>query len=181
MAQRPIELILLQQWASYLAMPVWLMGSDGWLLYYNEPAEPILGESFEETGPIPLDEISSKYQTTALDGSPLETEDLPIAIALGKGKPSHLPMRMKGIDGPWREVEVAAFPIVGRGRGGWSAIRHATAFAAAAEVGELVTFHHEPGRSDAQLDALLLERQNASGAALELVPGREGTSFDLGA
>ncbi len=47
MSQKEIELILLRQCASHLAMPIWLMGENGDLLYYNEPAEPILGRRFE--------------------------------------------------------------------------------------------------------------------------------------
>lgn len=82
MPQQPIELILMRQWASYLAMPIWLMGPDGNLLFYNEPAELILGRRFEEAGEMPGEVLSTTFQTTAEDGSRLETEDLPINIAL---------------------------------------------------------------------------------------------------
>ena len=39
MAQQPIELILLKQVASQLALPIFLVNPGGDLLYYNEPAE----------------------------------------------------------------------------------------------------------------------------------------------
>lgn len=115
MPQQEIELILMRQCASYLAMPIWLIGSDGQLLYYNEPAEPILGKRFDEAGEMPVELLSSMFQTTAEDGSPLEADDLPINIAVKKRRPAHLPFRIRGLDGVWRRIEVTAFPIEGQG------------------------------------------------------------------
>jgi PAS domain-containing protein len=96
-------------------MPIWLMGSDGELLYYNEPAEPILGRRFEEAGSMPGWELASMYQTTAEDGSTLDADDLPINIALKERRPAHLPFRICGLDGVWRRLVVTAFPIEGQG------------------------------------------------------------------
>jgi PAS domain-containing protein len=115
MPQQPIELILMRQCASHLAMPVWIMGPDGNLLFYNEPAEPILGRRFDEAGEMPGEVISTLFQTTAEDGSPLKTEDLPINIALRERRPAHLWFRIRGLDGVWRRIEVTAFPIEGQG------------------------------------------------------------------
>ncbi len=115
MAQKEIELILMRQCASYLAMPIWLMGPDGELLYYNEPAEPILGQRFDEAGSMPGEVLSSMFQTTAEDDSPLEADDLPINIAVKERRPAHLPFRIRGLDGVWRRIEVTAFPIEGQG------------------------------------------------------------------
>ncbi len=115
MAQKEIELILLRQCASYLVMPIWLMGPDGELLYYNEPAEPILGRRFDEAGPMPVAELSAMFLTTAEDGSPIDASDLPINIALTKRRPAHLSMRIRGLDSIWRMIEVTAFPIKGQG------------------------------------------------------------------
>ncbi len=115
MPQQAIELILMRQCASYLAMPIWLMGSDGQLLFYNEPAESILGKSFDEAGEMPGEALSRMFQTTAEDGSPLDSDDLPMNIALRKRRPAHLPFRIRGLDGVWRRIEVTAFPIEGQG------------------------------------------------------------------
>jgi hypothetical protein len=49
----PIQLILTRQLAGYLSVPVFLVGPNGDLLFYNEPAEILLGKRFEETGPMP--------------------------------------------------------------------------------------------------------------------------------
>jgi len=115
MPQQPIELILTRQWASYLAVPVWVMGENGDLLYYNESAEAVLGRRFEEAGEMHGDELASIFQTTAEDGSPLRSEELPINIALLKRRPVHLRLRLRGLDGFWRLVDAAAFPIEGQG------------------------------------------------------------------
>jgi PAS domain-containing protein len=114
MAQQPIELILLRLLASYLAVPVWIMDSGGDLVFYNEPAEKLLGRGFEEAGPISVGELADLFVTTAEDGSPLRSEELPVAIALLKEQPAHARLRYRGLDGAWRLVAVTAFPIVGQ-------------------------------------------------------------------
>ncbi len=116
MPQQPVEIILLRQWASYVTTPVWIMGPDGSLLYYNQAAEPVLGQPFDEAGEMPGEWLAKMFETAALDGSPLTADELPINIALTKKRPAHKPMRMKGLDGAWRKIEVTAFPIEGVGQ-----------------------------------------------------------------
>ena len=53
MAQKAVELILMRQLASYLAVPIFLVDPEGNLLYYNEPAERLLGRRYDETGEMP--------------------------------------------------------------------------------------------------------------------------------
>jgi phosphoribosyl 1,2-cyclic phosphodiesterase len=59
-------------------------------------------------------------------------------------------------------------------RVGWghSSIEHARAFAIQANVGQLVTFHHDPGHDDQQLDELVAQLQSRDG--LTVVGGAEG-------
>jgi PAS domain-containing protein len=116
MPQQPVEIILLRQWASYVATPVWIMGPDGSLLYYNEAAEPILGRPFDEAEEMPGERLSRMYHTAAPDGRPLTADQLPINIALTKRRPAHRQFKMKGLDGAWRLIEVTAFPIEGVGK-----------------------------------------------------------------
>jgi PAS domain-containing protein len=115
MAQQPIELILLKQWASYLALPIWLIDESGNLLYYNEPAESLLGVRFEEAGEIHADQLAEHFQTTRLDGSPFPNEELPIVVALVDRVPSHDVLRVLGLDGVVRILAVTAFPVEGQG------------------------------------------------------------------
>lgn len=112
--QMPIELILLRQAASYLSIPVWLADEDGDLVFYNEPAEASLGRRYEEEGALAASELAETFQTRAEDGSNVLAEDLPINIALNQRRPDHKTLRVRGMDGDWRVLEVTAFPIEGQ-------------------------------------------------------------------
>lgn len=63
---------------------------------------------------------------------------------------------------------------------GWghSAISHTLAFARLAGVGRLVTFHHNPGHSDDDLDRLVGNARRTD-PPFELIPGREGLTLKL--
>ena len=56
MPNQEIEIILSRQWADNLSIPVFLVDTKGNLLFFNEPAEAILGLRFEETG---IDRLSA--------------------------------------------------------------------------------------------------------------------------
>ena len=113
--QHPVELILLKQWASYLTIPVFVMDAAGDLIYYNEPAELLLGRSFDDQGELPLSDLATVFVTTALDGSPIAAEDLPIGIALLQRRPAHGRVRFVAFDGVARTIEATAFPVEGLG------------------------------------------------------------------
>lgn len=115
MPQQAIELILLRQVASYLTMPVFLVDHKGNLLYYNEPAEGLLGQRFEEAGEMPVDELAAIFKVTDVEAEPIPPEELPIAVALQKGKPTHKRLRVHGLDGIWRTIDVTSFPVEGQG------------------------------------------------------------------
>jgi len=65
---------------------------------------------------------------------------------------------------------------------GWghSAIDHAVAFAAAAGVGRLVAFHHDPGHDDAALDRHFDQGRELCLPSVELTPAMEGDVFRMG-
>lgn len=115
MSQKAVEIILMRQLASYLAMPVFLVDPAGNLLFYNEPAEAILGRRFDETGEMPVDEWSRVFTATAQDGSPVPPEARSTVIALQKHHPVHRAYWLRGPDGISRRVEVTAFPLEGQG------------------------------------------------------------------
>jgi PAS domain-containing protein len=116
MAQKAVELILMRQLASYLAVPIFLVDPDGNLLYYNEPAERLLGRRYDETGEMPVTEWSTVFTPTAEDGTPVPPEQLPLSIALRKWHPAHRPLAIRGLDGVDRRIAVTAFPLEGQGR-----------------------------------------------------------------
>ena len=114
MAQREIEVILTRQLASYLVLPIFIVDPEGTLLFYNEPAEAILGRRFEETGEMPVAEWGQIFVATDVDGTPLPVHELPLTIALRQRRPAHRRLIIRGLDMVRREIEVTAFPIVGQ-------------------------------------------------------------------
>ena len=112
MSQKPIELILMRQLASSLAMPIFLVDADGALVFYNEPAERVLGMRFDETGEMPADEWSTLWDPTQADGRPLPPERVPLMVAVAQRKPAHEEFWIHGLDGKRRHIEATAFPLV---------------------------------------------------------------------
>ena len=115
MAQHAIEVILTRQLAEYLAVPIFLVDPSGGLLFYNEPAERILGLRFEETGEMPAEVWARRFNPTDLDGSPLTPDNLPLMKALTGGHPAFGRMMIVGADRVKRRIEVAAWPVAGHG------------------------------------------------------------------
>lgn len=120
--RRPIEVILVKQLASYLAIPILLLGPEGQLLFFNESAEPLLGARFDELDVVPLEEWSSALQSADEDGSPIKLEDRPMVVALQKREPRHRRFLIRGFDGVTRKVEGMAFPLVGNRSGNLGAL-----------------------------------------------------------
>ena len=114
MAQNEVELILMKQVASYLATPIFLVDPRGGLLYYNEPAEALLGRRYDETGEMPLEEWGSIFIPTTEDGSPLAPEELPLAIALREHRPCFGVIWIQGMDRVSRRLSITAFPLGGQ-------------------------------------------------------------------
>ena len=114
MPQREVELILVRQLASYLTLPIFVVDTKGTLIFFNEPAERLLGRRFEETEELVLDDWSASLAPTGLDGQPLLQHQRPIVVALEQHRPAHARIRIRSLEGEWREVEVTAFPIVGQ-------------------------------------------------------------------
>ena len=113
--QEAIEMILLRQLSSYLMLPIWITDDQGNLIYYNEPAEDLLGKRFDVAGEIPAEELAEIFVTTDLDGSAIPNEELPLVIALTAQHPAHRVMRIKRFDGASRTIEVTSVPITGQG------------------------------------------------------------------
>ena len=111
MPQRPIEVILTRQLASTLAMPVFLVDTNGTLVFYNEPAEIVLGLRFDETGEMPAAEWARLWSPTNEDGSPLPVAQLPLMIAVAERRPVHRGFWISGLDGARRHIEATAFPL----------------------------------------------------------------------
>ena len=115
MPHEGIELVLMRQLASYLGMPILIVDPKGDLVFFNEAAEPIVGQRFEETGGIRRGEWSRLFAPTNEDGSPIPREELPLFIATEERRPTHRCSWIRGLDGVVRQIEGIAFPLLGQG------------------------------------------------------------------
>ncbi|MFN2557670.1 MAG: PAS domain-containing protein [Nitriliruptorales bacterium] len=113
MAQEPIEVILAKRLASHLAMPIFLVDPRGNLLFYNEPAERLLGQRFDETGEMSVEQWSRAFQQVDANDRPLPLSERPLVFALDKREPTHRTMSIRGLDGVRRDLAVTALPLEG--------------------------------------------------------------------
>jgi PAS domain S-box-containing protein len=111
-AQFSIELILVRQLASGLAVPTVVADAAGTLIFLNEPAEELLGVRLDEMGDLPFEAWTTNFAPSDAHGD-VEPERLPLAIALHERRPAHGPLRIIGRDGVARAIEITAFPLEG--------------------------------------------------------------------
>jgi len=112
MPQWEIEIILARHLAENLALPMFIVDPDGNLIFYNEPAEVVLGLRYNETGTMPAQEWTTIFHPMDPEGQPLEPEELPLMIATMKRHPAHRSFWIHGLDEAMRQIEVTAFPLV---------------------------------------------------------------------
>jgi len=115
MAQHEMELILMRQLASALAVPVLVADAEGDLLYFNEPAELLLGRRFDDVDSVSIDERRAIFCFRDEQGEVLPEGQPPLEVALRERRPVHRLVRLRGFDGTDRSVEVTAFPLVAAG------------------------------------------------------------------
>jgi len=114
MSGKEIEVILLRQLATYLAMPIFIVDPTGALVFYNESAERILGRRFEETGEMSATEWGMEWRPSDDDGTPIPPEKLPLSVALAQRQPAHGRFWIRGLDNVPRYIEAHAFPLTGQ-------------------------------------------------------------------
>ena len=110
----PIEIILHRQLADCLAIPVFIVDPEGNLLFYNEPAEDVLGMRYEDTGEMPVEQWSTAFQTKAENGDPMPPQDLPLVRTLQDHLPHHATFRIESMTGRSQKIDVTSLPIIGR-------------------------------------------------------------------
>jgi PAS domain-containing protein len=111
-AQRPLELILARNLMAGLSTPAFLVDEDAVVVFYNEAAGVLLGKRFEEAGRMRPEEWSTAFGPIDQTGEPLALEELPLTIALRRGRPAHHRFRIQSLEGGAHEIEVSAIPIV---------------------------------------------------------------------
>jgi PAS domain-containing protein len=114
-SEHNLVLILARGLASSIATPMFLVDPDGTLVYFNEPAESVLGQTYAEAGELSSDEWSVMfYPEDPKTGEKIPQESLPLMIALAEQRPAHLSMVITGQDGERRSIALTAFPLFAR-------------------------------------------------------------------
>jgi PAS domain-containing protein len=112
-AQQSVEMILVRQLASYLFVPVLVVDTTGTVIFYNEPAERILGVRFEETGRIDREEAERLVELSNDPTSGPEDLERPVDTALQQRRPVHARRwLLRRVDRVRLQVELTAFPII---------------------------------------------------------------------
>ena len=114
MAQQEVEVILARHLAENLALPMFIVDPLGNLIFFNEPAEAVLGLRFGDTGLMPASEWSTMFEPGDKDGEPVPPGELPLVIAMTQSHPSHKQFWIRGLDGELRQIGLTAFPLIGQ-------------------------------------------------------------------
>ena len=114
MAAYEIEIILNRQLADCISMPVFITDTTGNLIFYNEPAEVILGSRFEETGEMRVETWSTIFKPLDELHNPLPPENLPLVQTLNDHYPHHLTFLIESLKGKSEKISVTSYPIIGR-------------------------------------------------------------------
>jgi PAS domain-containing protein len=112
-AQQSVEMILVRQLASYLFVPVLVVDTTGTVIFYNEPAERILGVRFAETGRIAREEADRLVELSDDPSAGPENLERPLDTALQQRRPAHARRwLLRRADRVRLQVELTAFPII---------------------------------------------------------------------
>jgi PAS domain-containing protein len=109
-----IEIILNRQLADCLSIPVFITDTTGNLIFYNEPAELILGTRFEDTGEMKVEMWSTIFKPLDENGNTLPPEELPLVKTLKDCIPHHKTFWIESLKGKAEKISVTSYPIIGR-------------------------------------------------------------------
>ena len=111
---KSLPLILAREFAANIATPVIVMDEDGRLVFFNEPAERILGQTHADVGELAPAEWTRLFVVETLDGTPVRFDEMPVGIAHAEKHPAHGTLAFTTVDDVRHEIEVTAFPLLGR-------------------------------------------------------------------
>jgi PAS domain-containing protein len=109
--QKDLVLILARDMAARLATPMFVVDKVGTLVFFNEAAEALLGQTFADIGEVSADHWAETFLSVEPDGTPIPREALPLGIALIEGRPAHRVLDLIGADGVQRHLAATAIPL----------------------------------------------------------------------
>lgn len=112
--QKSLPLIRAREVATNLAIPMVVLDPEGTIVFYNRSAEVLFGRPFEEAGELSAAEWAASFAPQEESGTPIAMRDLPAGVALTRRIPNHRSIHYTNTRGERREIEVTAFPLMGR-------------------------------------------------------------------
>jgi PAS domain-containing protein len=112
--QRNLVLILARELAANSATAMFVVDPEGNLVFFNEPAEAVLGRTFAETGQLSPSQWGALFAPLDGDGKPIPLEQLPLTRALRDLEPGHIEMNITSLDDEPRTIAVTAIPLFAR-------------------------------------------------------------------
>jgi len=112
-ASKSIQIILARQLASCIATPILLVDPENTLIYYNEPAEVIFNQRFDETGEMPAAEWTTRFAAVDDDRNPIPPDERPMGRALAQGHPVSQKIWLRSSSGEWQHLRITAIPLMG--------------------------------------------------------------------
>jgi len=109
-SHRHIALILAKDLAANLATAMLVADAEGELVFFNEPAERILGRPYAETQ-MTTAELARAFRPVDEAGEAVAVEDMPLATAFRTGMPSRGGFWIDAYDGRRRYIEVVGVPL----------------------------------------------------------------------
>ena len=109
--QKSLTLIMARELAANLATPIFIVDNEGDLVFYNEPAESILGMRYADAGELKAAEWAAMWTPTDMNGTRLALEGLPLGVALQHKRPAYQRLRITDAEGTQRTIDVSAFPL----------------------------------------------------------------------
>ena len=116
MSAHEIELILSRQLAEGLSTAIFIVDPEGNLLYYNQPAEKLLGKKFEDTGEMPVAVWSTIFKPLDDQGNTFPAEKMPLVKTLSNQLPAHGSFWIESLKGEKHKLMVTSYPISARGK-----------------------------------------------------------------
>ena len=114
--QKDVVLILARELASNIATPMLVLDHNGTLVFFNEPAEEVLGASFATVGEIPAATWDEQWPTTDEHGNEISLLDSPLARAITEQQPEHQVIIVTGLDKVQRRIQTTVYPLFGATR-----------------------------------------------------------------
>jgi PAS domain-containing protein len=108
---KSLPLILAREFASNVAVPIFLVDDTNTLVYYNDAAAVAFGGPFGQTGELRHGEWAARFNPTRPDGTPYDRKELPLVVALEERRPAHGVNMVNDPRGGRRLVEFSALPL----------------------------------------------------------------------